>query len=131
MKKTKIKQRKTITGVKKVMYQVADFFLTLFVTSIIIFIVLGVLYVVFDKMADVIVTPKQETEVRKIAQPLVIDTEEQEQKTIQGVYEGTVTIKGEGTQGNSYEGVLMIQKDGKYVRVVADDVIRSEFGDEF
>lgn len=48
-----------------------------------------------------------------------------------GVFEGTIVINGEGIEDIGYEGVMYIEKDGKYIRISCTDAVRSRYGELF
>ncbi len=48
-----------------------------------------------------------------------------------GVYEGTVVISGDGMEEVSYEGIMYIEPDGKYIRISCTEAVRSRYGELF
>ncbi len=61
-------------------------------------------------------------------EPLVVENPDWEPR---GVYAGTVEIAGPRTEGRTYEDLMYVEMDGKYLRVTCTDAVRSRFGDVF
>lgn len=60
--------------------------------------------------------------------PLIIANELDD---ITGYYEGTISLSGEGTEPECYEGAFRIDIDGRKARITASDLIRSNFDELF
>lgn len=69
----------------------------------------------------------QETEIVE-PEPLVLESVRWKPH---GVYKGTIVISGEGVENVSYEGVMYIEPDGKYIRISCTEAVRSRYGELF
>lgn len=97
---------------------------------------ISILTVVFLSLSIVGCAAETENDIpviEQIAQPLVIETEDEspQEKNPVGVYEGTITITGPGVEDICYEGIILIHMDGDKIRITSTDSIRSNFNDLF